>query len=774
MQAGHVSGGIHFHGRDEPVTPYRRPRQLPGDPHAFVNRTDELHLLDALLAADEGDAPPVISLCVVAGTPGAGKTALALRWAHRVKQRFPDGQLYADLRGYDPQEPVSPAEALRGFLLGLGVPATAVPADLETAAALYRSVLADRRVLVLLDNAATVSQVRPLLPGGSATLVLVTSRERLSGLAVRDGARRITLRTLPEEEAIALLRTVTAGHRHGDRAEALAELARLCACLPLALRIAAERAVTHPHTAIGELVADLRDESALWDTLSTGDDAEADAVRTVFAWSYRALPPQAARLFRLLGLHAGPDFDLGAAAALAGTTERRARQTLDVLVGAHLLEQRTPRRYAFHDLLRAYATGLARQEEDAPEHPAALLRLLDWYLHTALAAREVLSPGREPIRHAPVADGVAPLSFTAYDDAVDWAEQEQGNFPPTVRTAERTGAYEHARLLAEALYHAQAPSAPAAAWAPVGAIGLACARRLGDRPGEATLLHLLGFTHRRLHALAEAAACHEGALAIRRAVGDARGEAECLSALGLVRLRHRRFDAAEECFDGAALLFERLGAPQRAAVALVNRAAAHHAAGRVERAAEDLARVLPGFRADGRRALLGDALRVAASIHLDRGEAEDAFRCAAEAVDLALELRDDTLEGYWLLGLGAAQRALGRHADALASYQRSTVLHRRLGDRSREAMAWQGAGEAYAASGDARTAARFCRMAAEAHGGLGDGWHEALALAAWANALDGDDAGQAAVLRRRARACLAEFTDERAALLRARLRSRTG
>ncbi|MGO4421959.1 NB-ARC domain-containing protein, partial [Streptomyces sp. MCAF7] len=380
---------MHFHSTRATDDPGPRvvPRQLPGDVRGFVNRTEELHRLDAILAGGERDSSAVVAICVIAGTAGVGKTSLALRWAHQVKTAFPDGQLYVNLRGYDPGEPVTAREALHRFLTGLGVQPGAVPTDTEAAAALFRSLLADRRMLIVLDNAATVTQVRPLLPGHAGSLVIVTSRSRLSGLAVRDGAHRITLGTLPEPEAVSLLRAVTSGYRPEDDAEKLSELARLCARLPLALRIAAERAASHPHMRLDELIADLRDESALWAALSTGDEQDADAVRSVFAWSYRALPPDAARLFRLLGLHPGPAFGLGAVSALAGVSVRQARQLLDVLVGAHLLEQTAPDRFEFHDLLRAYATEQSRLDETADSRAGALRRVLDWYLHTADAAQ---------------------------------------------------------------------------------------------------------------------------------------------------------------------------------------------------------------------------------------------------------------------------------------------------------------------------------------------------------------------------------------------------
>jgi hypothetical protein len=296
VQARDVGGGIHFHGGGPPAANGPKPRQLLGDIRGFVNRVEETRRLDAVLTGNGGE-PLVVSVCVIAGTAGVGKTSLALHWAHQAQEHFPDGQLYVNLRGYDPGPPVTPPEVLRRFLSALNVPAKAIPAEPEAAAALYRSLLAGRRMLVILDNAATATQVRPLLPGTAGCLVVVTSRSRLSGLSVRDGAQRLTLGTLSEPEAVALLSAVTVGYRDEDDRDKLTELARLCARLPQALRIAAERAASRPRMRLDDLIADLRDESVLWDALSTGDDEEADAVRTVFAWSYRALTAEAAALF---------------------------------------------------------------------------------------------------------------------------------------------------------------------------------------------------------------------------------------------------------------------------------------------------------------------------------------------------------------------------------------------------------------------------------------------------------------------------------------------
>lgn len=696
----------------------------------FVNRTDELGQLNAVLTGESGD-PLVISVCVIAGTAGAGKTSLALRWAHQVRDRFPDGQLYVNLRGYDPGEPVTAREALHRFLTALGVRADSVPQDLDAAAALYRSVLADRRVLVVLDNAATVGQVRPLLPGSASSLVVVTSRSRLSGLAVRDGARRLTLGTLPEPEAVALLRAVTAGYRSADDEVKLAELARLCARLPLALRIAAERAASHPHMRLDDLIADLRDESALWDALSTGDDEEAEAVRTVFAWSYRALPEQAARLFRLLGLHPGPEFGLHAAAALAALTATRARQLLDSLVGAHLVEQTAPDRYQFHDLLRAYAIDQAQHEEPLTEREAALRRVLDWYLHTADAAQTWISPAVAHLELTPPSDGVRPLDLADYNAAVDWSERDHTNLLHAVRTAAATGHDRLAWQLSAVLWNAQSPSAPSTDWPAVGIIGLEAARQAGDRAAEGLLLTDLGMAYARINRLGESVECHRNALRISRELGDRLGEAHSLNLIGLSHLRARRLNDAARHFEQAIAVFASVQERDSAhweATGLSNLASTHYRAGRLPEAAPVIQQALAMHRSVNNQRGEGNILRLLSDLQREQGEADAALRSARDALDIALGLRDQRLEGFWLIALGDAQQANGQFSDALTSYQRSATLHRRLGDRSREALAWHGVGETYRRLDRHAEAADFHRQAAAAHHQLGDAWNEALAL----------------------------------------------
>jgi len=361
------------------------PRQLPMDVPYFTGRASEITQLDGVLMTQTADdRPRAVVISAIDGTAGVGKTALAVHWAHQVQHRFPDGQLHINLRGYDAGPAVTPDEALNRFLRALGVSSARIPTELDERAALYRSLLVGRRMLILLDNAATSQQVRPLLPGSPGCQVVVTSRSSLSGLVVREGARRITLDALRPDDALVLLRQLIGPNRTDAERPAAAELARLCAFLPLALRIAAERAASSPHTTLADLVRELTDEHHRLELLATDD--EATTVRAVFSYSYGNLDPDHARAFRLLSLHPGPDISTPAAAALIGVSLTCARQLLDALRHAHLIESVSHDRYRFHDLLRLYATERANVEETEQDRTTAIRRVLSWYLHAADAA----------------------------------------------------------------------------------------------------------------------------------------------------------------------------------------------------------------------------------------------------------------------------------------------------------------------------------------------------------------------------------------------------
>lgn len=339
-----LSGGTTRAAGDDHLDPTPSvPRQLPSDVEGFAGRTGALKRLDGLLDDGPGAGSRPVVMMAVHGAGGVGKTTLAVHWAHRVKGRYPDGQLYVNLRGYGPGDPMDPAAALDIMLRGLGVNGDQIPATVEGRSALLRTTLASRRVLVILDNARDPEQTRPLLPGEGSSLVIVTSRSQLRGLAARDGARRVSLDTLPASESAQLLaaRLQQQGVRYD--AVALAELTELCGHLPLALVVAAERAGRYLETSLADLVSDLRHEQLRLDALETADDP-ASSLRAVFSWSYQALGPDAARLFRMVALHPASEISAAAVAALAGTSTAEVTQPLDRLVEAHLLEERRPGR----------------------------------------------------------------------------------------------------------------------------------------------------------------------------------------------------------------------------------------------------------------------------------------------------------------------------------------------------------------------------------------------------------------------------------------------
>ncbi|GGP69392.1 ATP-binding protein [Saccharothrix coeruleofusca] len=754
-------GGVHFHGRER--AEWVPPRQLPADVPGYVNRVDELARLDEFLAARHDPKSPAV--CIVVGTAGVGKTALALHWAHRVAEHFPDGQLHVNLRGYDPGPPVTPAQALEHFLRAMRVPPEAVPADLEPRAAAYRTLLAGRRVLVVLDNAATVAQVRPLLPGTAGCLVLITSRSHLAGLVARDGAHRFGLGVLTEEQAVELLRGVTAGYRPPDTPEQLAELARLCARLPLALRVAAERAGSRPHTPLRELIEDLRDESTLWDALTPAGGDDSDAVRTVFAWSYRALSAAASRLFRLLGLHPGAEFGVEAAAALAGADVRPVRRLLDDLVCAHLVEQVDSTHFQFHDLLRAYATDQAHREETPASAAAAVRRLLLWYAHTARAVSLLVSPSRR-VPEPPRADGVAPLAFTSRAEAVRWLEEERGNLVAATRAAEQAGMDDLAWLLPAVLAACYAGTNWFDDWLATGEIALRAARGSGDRAGEAAVLESLGTARVQRGELAAGVELHRAALAIREEIGDRTGQLASANALGLAFLRGHRLAEALAAFERARAIAVEQGGEYWLGVLACNTASARCLLGELEAAEELLRGALEVFRATGERVREGNALHGLSRVLRERGRLAEASEAIGAALRIAREERHAVAEAYWLVELGRVEAASGRPEQALECCRRAAAMQRGLGDLEREALAIDATGEAYAQLGRPEDAARFHAMAVAALRVLGNRWPLARALVNL-GLTAGGDRGAAALAE--ARELLADFDDPAARELRRRI-----
>ncbi|GAB2934832.1 BTAD domain-containing putative transcriptional regulator [Streptomyces mayteni] len=464
----------------------RVPRQLPADTEAFTGRRAELAALDGLLprqaSAGEAGGTPV---CVITGTGGVGKTALAVRWAHRVRESFPDGQLYVNLLGFGPGRPARPpAEAVRLFLDALDVPAQRVPASVDAQVGLFRSLLADRRMLVLLDNALDSAQVRPLLPNSPGCLVLVTSRNELTGLVAAEGARPLPLGLLSDTDSRELLeRRLGRGKVTAER-DAVDDIVARCAGLPLALAIVAARAGSRPAFPLGALTSGLDDDSGPGElgSLDVFDGGDSGAsVRTVLSWSYRALTPAAARLFRLLGLALAPEISVAGAASLAGVRPRAAHLLLSELTRAHLAWERSPGRYGWHDLLWAYAEELALERDDAAERRAALHRLLDYYLHAAnLCDQQLDQYHRVPIALPPPRAGVTVPRVTSAAHAVRWFLHEHQVLLAAIRHAARHGFDDHAWRLAGVSRGFLSQHGHSEAQAAAHRIALEAAARLGD------------------------------------------------------------------------------------------------------------------------------------------------------------------------------------------------------------------------------------------------------------------------------------------------------
>jgi transcriptional regulator with XRE-family HTH domain len=465
------------------------PRQLPGPVRHFIGRENELAALTELVG-QPGAARAAMVISVIGGTAGVGKTALALSWARQVAGKFPDGQLYVNLRGYAPGPPMAAADALTAFLRALGVPNHDIPADAEERAAQYRGLLATRRILVMLDNARDVEQVRPLLPGASASAVVVTSRDSLAGLVARDGAQRLDLDLLPPADAVTLLHALIGEQAGSDRAATKA-LADRCCRLPLALRVAAELSASRPAIPIAALVAELADQHRTLDLLAAGGDP-GTAVRAVFSWSYQHLDDSAARTFRLLGLDPGAELDVYAAAALANVTVGQAGYALDRLARAYLIHDAGPGRYALHDLLRAYAREVAIGHDREEERRAALTRLLDHYLYTAAVAMNSLHPVERHRRLHIVPPATPAVVLASPAAAKGWLDSHRACLVAVITHAAGNGWPGHAVRLAAVLSRYLRSGSHYCESVTIHSTARHAAQHLGGTAAEATALTDLG------------------------------------------------------------------------------------------------------------------------------------------------------------------------------------------------------------------------------------------------------------------------------------------
>ncbi|MBP2335751.1 DNA-binding SARP family transcriptional activator/Flp pilus assembly protein TadD [Saccharothrix coeruleofusca] len=683
----------------EPSPATAKPHQLPSAVRHFVGRAGELEALTAW-AEDAARHDDAVSIACVTGIPGVGKTSLAVSWARRNRDRFPDGQLYADLRGFDPAgAPLSPEEAIRGFLDAFGVPAHAVPAEPGARAALYRSLLEGKRMLLVLDNARDTDQVRALLPHDAGCPVLVTSRRQLSGLVAREHAHHIRLDALDAAEARDLLATFVGWGRVAAEAEAVEQITRRCAHLPLALCIAGARASAEPGLPLATLVADLNAERRLLSALSTSDSADTD-LRSVFSWSYRACPsPGSARLFRRLADHPGPDIAIATAAALAGVGEDEARAALTELAEANLVQHHRPGRYQQHDLLRAYADEVARAADDEVERRAATTRCLDHYLAKAASAMALVDPR-----------GSGASEFPDRAAAVAWLDAEYHNLLASAAHAAAHGWHEHAWRLPCALQYFFDIRGRVDDWLRTHGAALEAARELADERAEAEVrkgLTIVCWLTSRLDEALE----HSGrALTLYRRSGDRSGEAELLNLRGLIEERVGRYHDALRHFGQALALRQGTGQHRGEAVALQNLGNVLDVLGRLEEALDHYQRALVRFRESGERRAEAIVLINVGIVRKRLGRLDDAVAAFQEALVLTEE-GDHWVTGNALTGLGTALGALGRREEAVEHHREALRLIRAVGDRAAESAVLNNLGVVHLAEGDAARALSLHREA---------------------------------------------------------------
>ena len=670
----------------EPATgtgsPIPRPAQLPTDIGDFTGReTHVAHLCDLLLAGSPASTPGAVPIAVVSGAGGLGKTTLAVHAAHQVRDKFPDGQLYVDLLGANAQ-PAEPGEVLARFLRDLGIDGNKVPARDDERAALFRSTLVGRRVLILLDNARDAAQVRPLLPGSSSCAVLVTARNRTSDLA---STRFIDLNVLEDTEALALFSRVVGEDRAAAEPDATAEVLVACAGLPLAIRICAARLAARRQWRIATLAGRLRSEHRRLDELSIGDLA----VRASFQVSYESLRSNArgvdpARVFRLLGLWQGSRISLAAAVALIGAPEDDTADALETLVDANLLESPAEEWYRLHDLLRVYATERAQEQEPQDARAEAERRLLWWYLETAEDAADTVSPHRYRVPREPAAEGTSGTGFGGVEEALAWYDDERVNVAAATRQAAAAGLHEIAWRLPTALFPLFNRRSHWADCVITLRMAAASGRASGNGLGEALVLYQLGWALARLRD--ESAFGHlEQALAIRRELGDTLGEAQAAIGLGEGYLKIRGLGPdALRYMQLAVDLLKPTGASTLRGVALNNLGEVYWKLGDLDAAAEYYAQARDIFHEIGGQSE-GHALHNLAQVYLHLDRIDEAISCLTDAMPQHRSYGDLVGEATALKLLGQAHEKTGDLAPARTSWIAALAIFEQIGEKEEAA-----------------------------------------------------------------------------------------
>jgi tetratricopeptide (TPR) repeat protein/transcriptional regulator with XRE-family HTH domain len=694
------------------------PRMLPRDIASFTGRQQELQeLVDAAIGATESGG--VVSIYAIGGMAGVGKTALAIRAAYQILPEFPDGQLFADLHGYtDGQTPALPGEILGMFLRRLGVDAADLPASVDERSGMLRDRLASKRVLMVLDNVATESQVRPLLPGGGASLVMITSRDSLAGL--REVDQRIGLDVLPADQATVLLASLIGSERAAAEPGALRQVRDYCGRLPLALWIAGQNLAVRPSWTVAQFAKMLTDERDRLDTLEVGDRQ----VRSVFMVSYRQLPESAARMFRLLGLHPGPDFDVAAAASLAGIDAANAGRVVDRLTHAHLIVDNGSSRYGIHDLLRLCARQICRNEESQASTDAALTRLVGHFSKLAQSVDASLSSQQRPAAaDIAIQAGTSPIP---QGQALAIFETERLNLLAVLGLASGQGWHEQVRQLSASMANPLLLLRRLDDLLRVSEIALSDARKAGNTVAGTTALRWHGTAYAGLRRFDDAITCFQDALAICQKIGDRDGEGRMLNNLGSAYQEMRRFEDAIAWYEDALAICQETGDRLGQGRTLSNLGLAHSELRQFDQAIACHQQALTIRREAGDRLGEGRTLSNLGLAYSGQQLFEQAITCHQEALMIFREARDRYGEGHVLANLGLAHSESRQFEQAIADYQDALVHFREVGDLHEEGQVLSNLGTAHYELGQPDRAAAYWKDAAKAMNEAGE--HQQAAL----------------------------------------------
>jgi tetratricopeptide (TPR) repeat protein len=679
IQTGSIHGDVYMHGRRLRRSNFPPPHQLPARPAGFVDRKEHLQRLDQMLSNIREDSDvDNPSVTVIAGPPGVGKTALALYWAHAVRHDFPDGDLYIDMRGYGPHPPLSADQALDSFLRAMNFPPEGIPVETSERAALYRSLLGIKKMLIVIDNASSVKQIRDLLPGSRQCVVLVTSRGQLSSLVAREGADRVTIDVLSPGDAVALLSEIVGDDRIERNNEAAVKIAQLCGYLPLTLRVVAERIAGQPYLSLSDAVGQLEGEKNRLDALAASEDELAD-VRVVFSWSYRMLTSSQSKTFRLIGLHAGPEFSVRLGAALTNETVDTTANRLLELAEVHLIQQVDFERYRLHDLLRAYSLEVCQHAEHQRERTHAVRRMLVWYLLAADVGRKAILP----YSHAVELSYPGEFDLPIFDDAataMTWFEGERINLLAALQVALDWGQYDLAWKLPVVLDGFFELRSYWFEWKDIHDDGLLAARTMGDLLGQSSNLLCRADANWRLKSHNRALEDYREAESLARRIGDTWLQGFALRGAGLIYEELGRIDDAKQRYEESLEVFRVSGIRRGEGMALMSLGKAHGATGEYDVGVAHCLSAIEIFREVGDRWSEAWGLLPLAELHKDSGDAAATEADLRSALEIFDEFGDRRSSALVLESLGRALVMRGDNIAALESWRRAVALLNDLND----------------------------------------------------------------------------------------------